>query len=119
MAQIGGTVYLRIAGRLTTLGDGEVTCNPGCMKREAVMGSDGPAGFMSKPQAPSIEGDLIHTRDLDIAKLMAVEDETVTVELANGQTFVMVNAWWSEGDVKSDGKIKFKFEGLKGEFVRA
>ena len=119
MGQIAGTVFLRRNGKLLVIGDATITCNPGHKKREAVMASDGPAGFISKPQTPSIEGELVHLRDLDVGNLFDIEDETITAELGNGQTFVLTNAWWaSEGEVSSDGKIKFKFEGLKGEFVR-
>ncbi len=119
MAQISGIVFLRRNGKLVVIGDAAVTCNPGRKKREAVMASDGPAGFVAKPQTPSIEGELIHMRDLDVSSMFDVEDETITAELGNGQTFVLTNAWWAgEGDVSSDGKIKFKFEGLKVDFVR-
>lgn len=116
--QIGGKVSFRIDGRLYSIGDGEVTCNPGGFKREAILSSHGPVGFLSKPLTPSLEVELIHTKELEVSTIIGIEDATVMAELGNGQTFVLFNAWWaSEGDIGSDGKIKGKFEGLKGEFV--
>jgi hypothetical protein len=118
LARIGGVVYLRKNGKLLTLGDGEITCNPGHLKREAVMSSSGVAGFKESPQVSFIEGELIYGRDLDLKELWDTQDETVTAELANGKTFVLMNAYWAgDGDIKSDGKVSFRFEGMRGEFV--
>ena len=118
MSQLAGNVYLRWNGKLLTLSDAEITCNAGYGKREPVLSSDGTVGFSVSAQTPSIEGEFIHTGRLSIAELSAIKDATITVEYGNGQTFVLTNAWWaSDGEVPTSAKIKFKFHGLKGEFV--
>lgn len=116
--RIGGVVYLRVNDKLHTLGDGEVSMNAGGLKREAVLSSSGVAGFSAKPQVPYCEGEILCTKELDIEALGKTEDADVTVELYNGKTFALYNAYWaSEGELTSDGKLKFRFEGLKAEFI--
>ena len=118
MAGVGGIVYLRIDGKLFPLGDGDITFNIGGLKREAVLLSSGVAGFSAKPQVPYIEGELVHTKELDIAALLKVEDATVTAELYNGKTVVLHHAYFAgDGEFTSEGKLKFKFEGLQGELI--
>ena len=119
MSRIGGVVYLRVNGNLYTLGDGEVTVNVGGHKREAVLSSAGVAGFSSKPQVPYCEGELIYTSDLEVSDLVEMDDiDDVTIELFNGKTFSLQNAWWAgDGNIKSDGKMEFRFEGLRAEIT--
>lgn len=116
-SRIGGVVYLKVDDKGYTLGEGEVTYNLGRLKREGVLSSSGVAGHSAKPQVPFCEGEIIFTNDLDIDRLLELDDvERVTMELYNGRTFILKNAWWAgEGDIKSDGKMNFRFEGLSAE----
>ena len=117
MSKIGGVVYLKIDDKGYTLGEGEVTYNLGRLKREGVLSSTGVAGHNAKPQIPFCEGEIVVTDDLDIETLIGLDSiEKVTLELYNGKIFILKNAWWaSEGDIKSDGKMDFRFEGLSAE----
>lgn len=117
-ARIGGVVYLRINGKLYTAGEGEFTFNTGGFKRAAKLGSGGVAGFNATATVPFLEGEMIHTADLDEAELKTTENATITLELYNGKTFILYDAWYaSEGDFSSEGTIKVRFEGLKGELI--
>ncbi len=121
MGRIGGIVYLRKDGKLITLGDGDLSFNLGGIKREAVLSSSGVAGFSGKFQVPFIEGEMLHTKDLDIKEMLDTEDATISAELYNGKTFILHEAFFvGEGDVSSDGKFKFRFESAKeGELIDA
>ena len=117
-ARVGGVVYLRVDDKLYPLGDGDITFNIGGLKREAVLANAGVAGFSAKPQVPYIEGELVHTKDLDIPALLVVEDARVTAELYNGKTVLLHNAYFAgDGEFTSEGKLKFRFEGLRGELI--
>ena len=117
MSKVGGVVYLKVNDKGYTLGEGEVTFNLGGLKREGVLSSSGVAGHSAKPQVPYCEGELVYTEDLVLGDLLELDEiEKVTVDLYNGKTFILNSAWWaSEGNIKSDGKIDFRFEGISAE----
>jgi hypothetical protein len=116
--RVGGVCYLKINGSLYTLGDGEFSYNVGALKREAKLSKSGVVGFIAKAQVPFCEGEIIHTKELDVSQLLNLEDATVTLELYNSKTFLLHNAWFAgEGDISDEGSIKVRFEGLKGELI--
>lgn len=117
--RIGGVVYLRINGKLVTLGDGEVTMNVGGLKREGVLSGSGFAGHSAKPVIPFCEGELLYVKDLDVSSLADTEEADVTIELYNDKTFLLQEAYWAgEGvEVTSEGKMKFRFEGKQAELI--
>ena len=116
--RIGGTAYLRINGVQRKM-VGNWTYNIGNSKREAVIGPDGVHGYKEMPQAPFAEGEITDQSDLDLADFQGLEDVTLTLELANGKTVVINNAWYaSDGNASTEeGKIPVRFEGLSGEEV--
>lgn len=116
-SKIGGVVYLKVNDKGYTLGEGEVTYNLGRLKREGVLSSSGVVGHNAKPQVPFCEGELVYTKDLDVEELLELDEiEKVTIDLYSGKQFILKNAWWAgEGDIKSDGKMDFRFEGLSAE----
>ncbi len=117
MSRIGGVFYLRVGGKLYQAGDGAFTFSIGGVKREAKMSSSGVAGFLAKPVVPYLEGDLI-LRDLDLEELVNAEDVTVTLELYNGKSFVLHEAYYvGESEATTEGTIKIRFEGKRGELL--
>ncbi|MGD9638384.1 MAG: phage tail tube protein [Alphaproteobacteria bacterium] len=113
-----GTIYLKVDGTLRDA-KGDFTYNLGKSKREAIIGADGVHGYKETPQVPFIEGAITDDSDLDLANFVTQDDVTVTLELANGKTIVLSDAWYaSEGDVTtSEGEIKVRFEGLNAEEI--
>lgn len=86
----------------------------GTRKREAIVGATRTVGFSSKPQVPSIEGEIVDRKSLDLRELFEIEDETFTLELANGKTVILTNAWYA-GDAMAateTGLVKVRLEGL-------
>lgn len=98
---------------------GTFTYNIGADKTEAIVGADTVHGYKSTPQAPTIEGAITDRGDLSLTDIVELDDATVTLELANGKTFVLSNAWYSgDGNVTTEeGEIEIKFEGLRGQEI--
>lgn len=114
----GGIIFLKVNGtQLDAKGD--FTYNLGKAKRDTVIGADSVHGFTETPQAPFIEGEITDHPDLDLAGLLEVTDATVTLQLANGKTIALRNAWYAgEGTGNSkEGNIGVRFEGLSGEEI--
>lgn len=114
----GGVIYLKVNGQ-TYDAKGNFTYNFGVPKREAVVGADAVHGYKEMPQVPFIEGELTDRSDLDLESLLHMKDATATLELANGKTFVLRDAWFAgDGNVQTEeGNIAFRMEGKSGEEV--
>ncbi len=111
-----GLLYVRIDGTQYDA-RGNWTYNVGAPKREAIVGADGVHGYREMPQTPYIEGEVTDSRTLDLDALVRLEDVTVTLELANGKTVVLRNAWYAaDGTVGTEqGNVQIRFEGLSAE----
>lgn len=109
----GGTLSLTVNG-VRQDAKGSFSYNLGKPKREAIIGADGVHGYKELPQAPMIEGEITDRGDLDLAAFVETTDATVTLQLANGKTVVLRNAWFAgEGTVQTEeGNIACRFEGL-------
>ena len=100
MSQLGtnnrraGRIYLKIDGTLHDA-KGAFSYNLGHDKRDAIVGSDGIHGYKETPQIPFIEGALTDRGDLDLQDLATQDNVTVTLELVNGKTIVLANAWFA------------------------
>ena len=81
------------------------------------MGADGVHGYKEMPQVPYIEGEITDARGLDLAALQALTESTVTLELANGKTVVLRDAWYAaDGTVTTEtGAVQCRMEGLFAE----
>lgn len=116
--RIGGIVYLNVNGEQLDV-KGNFSYGHGQPKREAVVGQDGVHGHTAKPQVPFVEGEITDRADLDVKALLNVENATVTLELYNGKTFVLRDAWQAgagEGNTE-EGNLEVRFEGLSGEEI--
>lgn len=114
----GGIVFLSVNGELQEA-KGEFTYDLGAPKRSPVVGADGVHGFSEEPKPAFIEGKITDRKTLDLAAMTRVEDATVTLELANGKTVVLRNAWYAADGVgnSKEGEIDFRFEAKQGEEV--
>jgi hypothetical protein len=119
-ARRGGRIQLQVNGELQDA-KGAFTYNLGQPKREDVVGSDRVHGFKEMPQAPFIEGKITDRGTLDLQKLVSIEDATVTLELANGKSILLREAWFAgEGNVSTeDGEIDVRFVGRSAEELTA
>jgi len=111
--RIGGILSVRVDGtQYEARGSFQVT--PSTVKRTGVAGQDRVHGYIEEPVVPQIKGDLSIGNELSIAKLDSITDSTVQVQLANGMTYVLNNAWTVAGSVVDthDGKVDVTFEGL-------
>lgn len=111
-----GTVFVKVDARQFDA-KGNFTYNLGGEKKTAIVGADRVHGFSAMPQASFIEGAITDASNLDVAAMMAVEDATVTLELANGKTVLLRNAWFaSEGNITTEqGEIAVRWEGMSAE----
>ena len=109
--RVSGVVYFKIDG-VQYAAKGNFEYSLGGWKREAVEGADGIHGYAETPIVSHIEGDLTDTSDLDMKKLDEFDGVTVTLELANGKTVLLRNAWnASERTVNaSEAMTKVRFE---------
>lgn len=109
----GGLISLTIGG-VRRDAKGNFSYNLGARKREAVVGADAVHGYKSSPQVPMIEGAISDSSDLDLRELLELTDVTVVLQLENGKSIALSNAWFAgEGAVTvEEGEIAVRFEGL-------
>lgn len=114
--RIGGTISFSVNGTRYDA-KGSFTYNLGTPKREAVVGADRVHGFTEKPQVPFIEGEITDRPDLDLRAFMAAQDATVSLDLANGKSIVLYEAFNASdgGGSSEEGAIPIRFEGLRAE----
>lgn len=111
--RIAGVAYVKYDGRqLPVRGSWEVNFNK--LKREGISGQDRVHGYKEMPGVPSIKGDVSTTKDVSLVSLLGITDATVTLELANGKTYVLRNAWTADEYTiqTEEGKLAVKFEGM-------
>lgn len=115
----GGIIYLKVNGGLYSA-KGNFTYNLGKGKRDAIVGADGIHGYKEVPQIPFIEGEITDNVNVDLAALATTENATVTLELANGKTISLREAWFAgEGTGNTDeGNIGVRFEAISGEEIK-
>ena len=114
--RVGGIIFVKVNGELYNA-KGDFSYNLGALRREPVVGMDSVHGFKESPQIPFIEGTFTDSDELDLETLLNVRDATVTLNLANGKTVVLSEAWFaSEGAVSTgEGEIEVRFEGIRAE----
>ncbi len=116
--RVSGTIYFKVNG-LQENAKGNFTYNLGREKRESMVGADGVHGYKGMPQAAFIEGEITDRGDLDLAAFVELDGVTITLELANGKTVVLPDAWYvADGTVGSDeANIQVRFEARAGNEV--
>lgn len=117
--RVGGIIQVKVDGQLYQA-KGAFDYDLGIPKKEGVVGMDRVHGYKETPQVPYIEGSFTDSIDISFEKLAATTDATVTIDLANGKTVVLRNAWWasnSKGN-SEEGEIEARFEGMSAEEIR-
>lgn len=114
--RVAGEGYTYVDGVALPLG-GKLTVSGWTSEKETKTGLSGVVGYSEKPRAPFIEIEVITDGTLDLQAFQSVRDSTITAELANGQTFIMRNAWCtSPPDMDAaDGTATLRFEGKQME----
>lgn len=114
-----GICYIKVDGQIHDA-KGNFTYNLGKPKRDAIVGADAVHGFKEVPQIAFIEGEITDRAGLSLEALLAVEDATVTLELANGKVISLRNAWFAgEGTGNTEeANIAVRWEGLSAEEIR-
>jgi len=106
-----GRIWLKVNSRMIEA-KGTFTINPGQDVRAAIIGADGVHGYKETPQVASIEGAMTDHPDLNVAEFVNITGATVTLELNNGKTWVLEDAWYAgEGNITTEeGEIAVRFE---------
>lgn len=115
----GGRLYLKVDGALQEA-KGDFTYGIGTDKRESIIGSSSVHGYKRTVQAPFIEGAITDSATLSLSALTSIDGATITLELQNGKTIVLRDAWYvGEGSVSTgEGEIAVRFEAKQGEEIR-
>ena len=111
--RIAGICYVRAGAAGQIALGGSVTVSPSSIEREGKAGLSGVVGHVERPRVPYIEVEGQTIPGFSAAALEAVEDETVTAELANGSVYILRNAWLA-GALEIDaaeGTYTARFEG--------
>lgn len=114
-----GVLYVKKDSQLFDV-KGSFTYNLGKPKRDAIVGHDRVHGYKELPQVPYIEGTITDSSTLDLeTDILGVTNSTLTLELANGKTIVLRNAWYAgEGEVTTEeAEIAVRFEGMSAEEI--
>lgn len=117
-SRVGGTIALLIDGR-QYLEKGEFTYNLGAPKRTPVAGESSIHGYSEAPQIARIEGEITDEGDLDLRTLLDADGVTATLELANGKTVVLSDAWYAaDGDGRTrEGNIQILLHSVNAREV--
>lgn len=119
MSRVGGKINIKVDGQLYQA-KGAFDYDLGIAKKEGVVGMDKTHGYKETPQIAYIEGTITDQAEISFQDLAKTADATVTLELANGKTIVLRNAWWAsnaKGNTE-EGEIEARFEGLDAEEIR-
>ena len=120
MAQtaIGGTASFRSDGVQYAL-RGDCMVSPSPFERTGQAGMDGVHGFTEQHRVPFISVTLSTTPDLSTEALDNIDDQTVQVDLVNGRSYMLRNAWCKAGlEINTaQGSIAVRFEGISCEEI--
>jgi len=90
MAQITGKATVYVDGNKLEMENG-AKANPGGISRQFERHGGRTYG-REEEVAPSVEGNILHTKDVDVLALGAIKDATVIFECDTGQKYVMRDA---------------------------
>ena len=90
---IGGIAFIKVDGTQYQL-RGNFKVAPGNVERTEVVGGDGTLhGYTQAGKAPYIAGDLSDSGGLSVQALQNITNSTITLELINGKTYILTNAF--------------------------
>ena len=111
--RIGGLLAIIVDGK-TYEARGNFNVTGVSVKRTGVAGQDGVHGYIEEPIVPSIKGDWSIGNQLSLVALEAITNATAQVNLANGMSYILVDAWTVSAFVidAHDGKVMVELEGM-------
>ena len=111
--RIGGLLAIIVDGK-TYEARGNFQISGVTVKRTGVAGQDGVHGYIEEPIVPSIKGDWSIGNQLSLVALEAITNATAQVNLANGMSYILVDAWTVSAFVidAHDGKVMVELEGM-------
>lgn len=117
-SRVAGRIFFKVDGQQYSVG-ASVTYNLGLPKRESGSDSSFEHYYKEKPQVPYVSGELLDRNSVDVAKFLALDEVTVTLEIANGKTIAFRDGWQAgEGEINAEeGMIGFKFEARSAEEI--
>lgn len=112
-------IQIQAGGRLYSA-KGNFTWNLGLPKREAIIGADGTHGYKETAQVAFTEGEFTDMGNIDTRELVTMDDVTVSLQLGNGKTVVLPNAWYAGDGTGNteESSIDVRFEAARGEEIR-
>ena len=118
---VGGVAYLKVGGRQVSL-RGSITVRVGGPVRTVVLGADRSVhGHTEAWSAWGFDIEITDYGDLALQDIQAITDETVTLELGNGKTYVLSGAFYA-GEMSlnaSEGTAPIKFDAIDGRELLA
>jgi hypothetical protein len=110
MAQVTGTVYIRVNGKMLRSEEG-ASLNPGGFSREAKMANATLTGYQAKPMPAEMECKIHHTSDTDIIEMSNYTDATLKFETDTGKSYLVTNAFTADPAELEDGLVSLKMIG--------
>jgi hypothetical protein len=119
MQRVGGIIFLKVNSQQLKA-KGNFTFSLGKPVASAVVGADAVHGYMERPQAAYIEGEITDSVDMSLEALVATRNATVTLELANGKVIALREAFYASEGVGNteEGNVAVRFEGISAEEIQ-
>ncbi len=113
--RVAGIAYIKADGEQLEVSGG-IECPIVDIKREAVMGLNGPAGLKETALEPYVKLTAIYMPSFPLATLQSNTEMTITAEYPNGKVYTLSGAYLKgEPAAKGeDGTIDLEFGGKKG-----
>ena len=103
--QVTGIIWASVSGfGELPIKEGTAKLNTGGFERTPIKAGGRLVGFSEKALESKFEGTLVHTTELDLEKLNALHDETLTVETDTGVVFVIGSATTATATELSEGE---------------
>ena len=110
---VGGIAYFKVDGTQYSI-QGGFKVQPNTKKNKKVVGVDGSKMTQVTNIVPYMEGVFFDLGSLAVKDLQDMTSTTVTVELNNKKTYILINACYAgDGAVidTTEGHVPFRFEG--------
>ena len=113
--QVVGQVKIKVDGGYLPTAK-EATMEIGGVTREPVPGDHDASAFTESEAPAKCDVTLLYKKGVSLAALREIKNATITLETDIGVTWIMRNAYYSEGgSFGQDGKAKATFQGPAAE----
>ena len=113
--RVAGICYVKVDGEQLEVSGG-IECPIVDIKRETVMGLNGPAGIKETALEPFVKVSTIFMPSFPLATLQSNTEMTITAEYPNGKVYTLSGAFLKGEPAANgeDGTIELEFGGKKG-----